>query len=65
MTVKLLQNSNPENYFEIQQEQRGTLEGNKLLLSLLVKSLNLSCQNLDTKKTGLNFFEHFVIVIGC
>ena len=54
----------PENYFKIQHGQRGTPEGNKLMLSLLEKSLNLSCRNLDTKKTGLTFFESFVIVIG-
>ena len=64
MTVKLLQNKDPENYFRVHQEQRGIFEGDKLLSSFLKKSLNSSCQNVYSKKTALTFFEHFVIVIG-
>ena len=52
------------NYFKVQQKQKRTLKCNKLLLPLLVKLVNLSCQNLNTKNAGLDFIVFFTNVIG-
>ena len=42
----------------------GILKYNKLLSYLLVMLVNLSCKNLDAKRTNLIFIVLFTIVIG-
>lgn len=50
--------------FWVQQEKIGIPKCNQLLLSLLVRFINLSCQSLGRKKTDLIFIVPFAIVIG-